>query len=296
MAWCTSRHDKSPCLSPRNPEVLSEALRNGPFLARYSKGLPLRNTSPRLSRNVQTTGVSTKRRAVGYRLRNHSHSKHRRFTSASASRPLGLPPRTASLELLLGVSASDFPWPVELVEWHTTVPPVPTQPPNPTPAFAFLQSGLPLHEDPLGSKPGCSTASSPVVGLTEEPALPEGSANRSSGRRTLQTRSSSSASSTLRCLGPCLLWSCPLGKSVPRPGLCGLHQWAPANPSSSRHRRKNSVRRLASTVDLKQSSTQPQGCPLGQASSRCRSPGSAQQLPVSIDRPLACQTIVENRS
>jgi hypothetical protein len=74
----------------------------------------------------------------------------------------------------------------------------------------------------------------------------------------------------------------------------GLRQWAPANPSSSQHRRKNSALRLASSGGFQQASTPLWSCPLGCASSHLRPPGSARRIPVSIDRLLARQTILEN--
>jgi hypothetical protein len=68
MAWCTSRHDKTSCRPPLRREVLDEALCRGPASVPHLKRLPTRNTSPPRSRDVWTTTVSTKRRAVGCQL------------------------------------------------------------------------------------------------------------------------------------------------------------------------------------------------------------------------------------
>jgi hypothetical protein len=114
LAWCTSRHDKTPCRSPLRQEVLLEAFRHGPASAPHSKRLPPRNTSPPRSRDVQTARVSTRRRAVGCQLdrSNRTQTAPPRPTqphkqaSASARQPSGLPPRDGSLGFRLGWSAA----------------------------------------------------------------------------------------------------------------------------------------------------------------------------------------------
>jgi hypothetical protein len=72
----------------------------------------------------------------------------------------------------------------------------------------------------------------------------------------------------------------------------GFHQWAPANRSSSQHRRKNSALRLVSTVGLQQDSASLWGCPLHKAPSGLPPSASAWRIPAFIDRPLACQPVV----
>jgi hypothetical protein len=62
--------------------------------------------------------------------------------------------------------------------------------------------------------------------------------------------------------------------------------------SSGQHRRKNSALRLASSVGIQLDSALPWGCPLDNAPSGFHPSASAWRIPAFIDRPLACQPVV----
>jgi hypothetical protein len=186
MAWCTSRHDKTPCRSPLRREVLLEAFCHGPASVPHPERLPPRDASPRRSRDVRTARVSTQRRAVGCQLaplpnlRVAAKEEIRAGTSSIQTFLLRFDLRLAAFGVapanhFARASARRSGIGVPLVQKtgrvaHKPLPPRLTQPHRQASASARQLSGLPLQDGSLGFRPEWSAASSRVAGPTEQAA------------------------------------------------------------------------------------------------------------------------------